>query len=67
MAAPGNLVIPNHDYLISVRNDYNRCRVRDVDQALRMCDSTAKAQGRAAMNLRLAQGNVAGTMPQPQN
>mgnify|MGYP001494517357 CR=1 FL=1 len=50
MAAPGNLVIPNHDYLISVRNDFNLCTdqvLRDYHDALRACDSTAKAQGRA--------------------
>jgi len=89
MAAQGNLVIPDHDYLISVRNDYNLCkaqalrdyhplssisshpslsvldRTRRRRYALQACDSTAKAQGRAAMNLKLAQGKAAGTMPRP--
>jgi len=65
----GNLVIPNHDYLISVRNDYNLCKGQaagDYYDALQACDSTSKAQGRVAMNLKLAQGkNVRIPMPQP--
>ena len=61
MAAPGNLVIPNRDYLRTVRYDYNQCK----DKALRACDSAAKAQGRVARNLYLAQGKNAHANPMP--
>ena len=51
MDAFTQLVIPNSTYLDGVRLDYNRC--------LNRCNTEAKAQGRAAGNLRLSQGRVA--------
>ena len=51
MNAFTQLVIPNSANLDSVRLDYNRC--------LNRCNTEAKAQGRAARNLRLSQGRVA--------
>jgi hypothetical protein len=54
-------VIPDQDRFISVRNDYNKCKVK----ALRACDSAAKAQGRVANNLWLAQGKNAYANPMP--
>ena len=47
MNVPPQLVIPPLPYLDGVRLDHNRC--------IRRCNTEAKAQGRAAGTLRLAQ------------